>query len=283
MNENSLPKPQAIDAWIRDATIELVGVGVGTAKLDAELILAHTLRQPKTFLHAHGDELISARHREIADSRLQLRLDRVPLAYIIGHKEFYGRPFKVTPAVLIPRPESEAIIEMLKEILPNTKALLRGITRLVDVGSGSGNLGITAKLEFPELDVTLLDLSRHALNVASVNAEALHANVDVIKSDLLASYVFKPDIIIANLPYVDESWERSPETEHEPGEALFAHDGGLLLIKKLINESSDRLPQHGLLLLEADPEQHTTILTYAKKNGLSHIKTLDYCVALKKD
>lgn len=283
MNENSLPKPQAIETWIRDATIALVGVGVGTAKLDAELMLAHTLRQPKTFLHAHGDELISERQREIADSRLQLRLDRVPLAYIIGHKEFYGRPFKVTPAVLIPRPESEAIIEMLKELLPDTKALLGDIKRLVDVGTGSGSLGITAKLEFPELDVTLTDLSRHALTVATQNAKVLHAKVTILKSNLLADYVFTPDIIIANLPYVDESWERSPETEHEPSEALFAHDGGLALIKTLIEEAGERSPTHGLLLLEADPEQHDTITAFAKKHGLSHIKTIDYCVALKKD
>ena len=283
MNENSLPKPQAIETWIRNATIALVGVGVGTAKLDAELILAHTLRQPKTFLHAHGDELISERQREIADSRLQLRLDRVPLAYIIGHKEFYGRRFKVTPAVLIPRPESEAVIEMLKELLPDTKALLGDIKRLVDVGTGSGSLGITAKLEFPELDVTLTDLSRHALNIASLNAEVLHADVTIVKSNLMADYVFTPDIIVANLPYVDESWERSPETEYEPSEALFAHDGGLSLIKTLIEEAAERLPQHGLLLLEADPEQHSAIITFAKKHGLSHVKTNDYCVALKKD
>ena len=283
MNENSLPKPQAIETWIRNATIALVGAGVGTAKLDAELILAHTLRQPKTFLHAHGDELISERHREIADSRLQLRLDRVPIAYIIGHKEFYGRRFKVTPAVLIPRPESEAVIDMLKELIPDTKALLGDIKRLVDVGTGSGCLGITAKLEFPELDVTLTDISRHALNVASANAALLHADVTVVKSNLLAQYDFTPDIIVANLPYVDESWERSPETEHEPGEALFAHDGGLALIKVLIEEAGERLPRHGLLLLEADPEQHSAIVTHAKRQGLSYVKTIDYCVALKKD
>jgi release factor glutamine methyltransferase len=282
MNENSLPKPQAIETWIRNATIALVGAGVGTAKLDAELILAHTLRQPKTFLHAHGDELIPERQREIADSRLQLRLDRVPLAYIIGHKEFYGRRFKVTPAVLIPRPESEAVIDMLKELLPDTKALLGDIKRLVDVGTGSGCLGITAKLEFPELDVTLTDISRHALNVASQNAEILQAEVTTLKSNLLSDYFFSPDIIIANLPYVDESWERSPETEHEPDDALFARDGGLALIKTLVEESEERLPLNGLLLFEADPKQHDAIITFAKKHKLSHIKTSDYCVALKK-
>lgn len=272
-----------IDTWIKQSTIELVGAGISTAKLDAELILAHTLRKPKTFLHAHGDEAVSERREEIADSRLQLRLDRVPLAYIIGHKEFYGRRFKVTPAVLIPRPESEAMIEVLKEIIPNTAALLGDIKRLVDVGTGSGSLGITAKLEFPELDVTLTDISRHALTVARSNAEALQADVTLLKSNLLANYIFIPDIILANLPYVDESWERSPETEHEPSEALFARDGGLALIKTLLIEASERLPQHGLLLLEADPEQHTRIITDAKKQGLSHLRTVDYCVALKKN
>ena len=272
-----------IDTWIKQATVELVGVGIGTAKLDTELILAHTLRKPRTFLHAHGDEVLSDRHEEIADSRLQLRLDRIPLAYIIGHKEFYGRRFKVTPAVLIPRPESEAVIEMLKELLPNTKALFKDMKRLIDIGTGSGNLGITAKLEFPELDVTLSDLSHHALTIARTNADSLQADVTVLKSDLLTEYVFTPDIILANLPYVDESWERSPETNHEPSEALFARGNGLALINTLIEQAGLRLKQEAFMLLEADPEQHAAIIAHAKKHHFSHMQTLDYCIALKKE
>jgi release factor glutamine methyltransferase len=271
-----------IKTWASEATADLVGVGIDTAKLDAELILSHTLRKPRTYLHAHPEDDISVREQEIADSRLALRLDHVPLAYIIGHKEFYGRRFTVNPSVLIPRPESEAIIDTLKELLPDTKALFGDTKRLIDVGSGSGNLGITAKLEFPELNVTLADISRHALTVAAKNTKALGADVTILRSDLLQNYVLPPHIIIANLPYVDESWERSPETEHEPAGALFARSGGLSFIKKLIVQAGDSLPSSGLLLLEADPDQHEAIQTHARTHNFSHLATNHYCIAFKR-
>ncbi|MDB5165384.1 MAG: putative Modification methylase, HemK family [Candidatus Saccharibacteria bacterium] len=282
MNENLQPKTLTINEWVTQAMSELISAGIGTAKLDAELILSHTLRKGRTYLHMYRDEELPPRIEEIANSRLALRVDRVPLAYITGHKEFYGRRFIVNPSVLIPRPESEAIIDILKELLPNTKALPGHSKRLVDVGTGSGCLGITAKLEFPELEVTLTDISRHALTVAERNADALQADVTTLRSDLLKNYVLQPDIIIANLPYVDESWERSPETEHEPSVALFARSGGLGLINKLLVEASEILPTAGLLLLEADPEQHEAIQTKARSLGLSPLKIHDYCLALKK-
>lgn len=271
-----------IQEWIKHATKELIGVGIGTAKLDSELILSHTLRKGRTWIHMYHDEELSDRHQEIADARLTLRLDRVPLAYIIGHKEFYGRRFEVTPATLIPRPESEAIIDVLKDLLPNTKALFDEGKRLVDVGTGSGCLGITAKLEFPELDVTLADISKHALNVAEKNAKQLGAEVTLIHSDLLASYYLQPDIIVANLPYVDINWEHSPEIEHEPAEALFADDGGLLLIKRLTDQAGDILPKNGLLILEADPAQHDSLINYAKQRGFHKQQVRDYAVCMSK-
>lgn len=272
-----------IHEWITIASRQLAGAGIGTAKLDAELILSHTLKQGRTYLHMYGEEVIPARLLEIADSRLALRVDRVPLAYITGHKEFYGRRFIVNPSVLIPRPESEAIIDILKELIPATRALPGHTKRLVDVGTGSGCLGITAKLEFPELEVTLTDISLHALTVAEKNAKALHADVTPLKSDLLQSYVLQPDIILANLPYVDESWERSPETNHEPPEALFARSSGLKLINKLIVQANDALPPGGLLLLEADPVQHDAIQAHARSYGFSFVAIDSYCLSFKKN
>jgi release factor glutamine methyltransferase len=216
-------------------------------------------------LHAHDDQALNDRELEIANARLALRLDRVPVAYIIGHKEFYGQRFRVTTATLIPRPESEALIELLKQAVPkNTLEPLK----LVDVGTGSGILGVTAKLLYPELDVTLIDSSRHALKVAEANAKALHADVAVLRSDLLAGYPFIADIIVANLPYVDPEWERSPETEHEPADALFALQGGKALIYKLITQTKTKLVTGGHLILEADPTQHEPIIEHAVKSGL---------------
>jgi len=156
MNENSLPQPLAINDWLTDATHQLTIAGIPSARLDSELILGHTLRKSRSYLHAHPEVIMSDREIEIASARLSLRLDRVPVAYIIGHKEFYGHQFYVTTATLIPRPESETLIELLKKAAPQNVSLLDETIRLVDVGTGSGALGVTAKLLFPELNVTLL-------------------------------------------------------------------------------------------------------------------------------
>lgn len=267
--------PTSIQAWLRDSAEMLADAGITSALLDAELILAHTVRKNRTWLHAHHDERLTERQLEIAYARLQLRLDRTPLAYIIGHREFYGRLFKVTPSVLIPRPESEAIITCLRQYEPHTG-------RLVDVGTGSGCLGITAKLELPALDVTLTDNSRHALAVARENATRLHAHVDIIQSDLLSATFGTFDGIIANLPYVDASWERSPETNCEPSEALFANNNGLALINKLIVQTGTALNNSGWLYLEADPRQHTAIIARASRLQLVHRVTDGFCLVFQK-
>ena len=276
MNENS-PSATTIDSWLASATQQLQTAGIPSARLDAELILSHTLRRPRTWLHSHGSTELDSRQRDITSARLDLRLDRVPIAYIIGHKEFYGHRFKVTTATLIPRPESETLLELLAEALPSNERLIpEHPLRLIDVGTGSGALGISAKLAHPELDVTLSDVSRHALTVAEDNADILHADVTLLQSDLLTSYPFVADIIVANLPYVDISWERSPETDHEPASALFAQNGGLALIFELIIQTKEKLSRGGKLILEADPEQHASIIKEAAAYGLVLQTQRDY-------
>jgi len=274
MSENLKPKTLTVSQWLRDAADQLADVSITSALLDAEIILAHTLHKSRTWLHAHNDDALTPRMIEIANARLDLRLDRTPIAYIIGHKEFYSRNFAVTPSVLIPRPESESIITLLKKHRPVTAK------RLIDVGTGSGCLGITAKLELPELSVALSDVSRHALTVAMRNATALNAEVVTVRSNLLARVTGKYDIIIANLPYVDSSWERSPETDYEPQLALFADNNGLALIDQLIDELPATLNKPGLVLLEADPVQHNAIITKAHTIGLEHVETDGYAIAL---
>ncbi len=282
MNKMSISTEMNLDRWLRDATAQLKGIGIESARLDAEIILAHTIRKPRTYLHAHGDELLDARDHEIADARLDLRREFTPIAYIIGHKEFYGRRFKVSTATLIPRPESEMIIEMIKESMGTTIPLLPRTIRLVDVGTGSGCLGITLKLELPELDVTLTDLSNHALHVAKQNAQTLHAQVTFHQGDLLRNYGLPVDIICANLPYVDRDWEVSRDTHAEPDMALYANSGGLSLIKVLIAQAAQLLPRKGSLYLEADPRQHDDIVSYAKQNGFAHHETRGFIVSVIK-
>lgn len=265
-----------ISKWIEKGTEFLQKSGVPSARLDAEIILAHTIKKPRTWLHAHDDETLDPRTIDIAQARLDLRADRVPVAYIIGHKEFYGYQFKVTTATLIPRPESESLIDLLKQAKPEPGE------KIVDVGTGSGALGITAKLLFPETVVTLLDVSRYALAVAEKNAKTLHAEVEILQSDLLNDYFQPADIIIANLPYVNPGWKRSPETDHEPGLALFTEDKGLKLIKELINQTTAKLRTGGQLILEADPQQHDEIKKYAESYGLILSKIIDYGLLFEK-
>ena len=312
MSASLKPLTPAIKDWLFDATDCLTASGIPSARLDSEILLAYSLKKDRTYLHAHPEQKICSKSLRLANSYLKKRQKRLPIAYIIGHKEFYGRDFKVTRDTLIPRPETEAIIEMLPSIistladcrplLPQTAhsscgqrpargvRLLRtvclkqqwpAIYHLLDIGTGSGCLGITAKLEFPNLDVTLADISPKALRVAKLNAKALKAPVNTLRSDLLASCHQKFDIIAANLPYVDKSWACSAETKFEPSLALFADDNGEQLIKKLIVDAPNHLNVGGCLLIEADPRQHQSLISYAKSRSYKLVKIAGYAIALQ--
>lgn len=263
--------------WLTQATQQLANASIDSARLDAELLLAETLRQPRTYLHAHPDQGIDRRRQDIAEARLSLRLDRVPLAYILGHKEFYGRTFRVTPAVLIPRPESEQIIELLLSLIPPTAPA----QTLLDVGTGSGCLGITAALERPQLRVRLSDVSRPALQVASANAKRLRATVTVQRQSLLAGQVEPLDCILANLPYVATDWPTSPELQHEPAQALYAPDEGLRLIRRLLAQAPQHLNQYGLMILEADPRQQSRLIAEGQRHGFRPVDTTPFATALQ--
>lgn len=282
MNVNSQPPVLVINAWLKFASDQLKVANITSARLDAEIILAHTLQKSRTYLHAHPDEEIEISTQKIAETQLNLRIKHMPIAYITGHKEFYGRDFLVTNTTLIPRPESERVIDTLKTIISTNQIIFDNTDRqLIDVGTGSGCLGITAKLEIPELEVTLLDISSDALKIAIINAKLLRAEVTLTKSDLLYDCPLRADIIVANLPYVDRSWQRSPETDYEPAIALFADNGGRALIYKLIDQSVAVLDYPGLLLLEADPSQHQAITNYAKQKGFRLVIKQDYCLVFK--
>jgi len=283
MNANLQPQTPAIKDWLTDAKNQLSTVGISNSHLDAEIILAHSISKSRTYLHANPEQIISASQIKTANLNLDKRLSRLPIAYIIGHKEFYGRDFIVSPATLIPRPESEDIIDLLKEVLASNliSHFPTPNPQLVDIGTGCGCLGITAKLEFPSIDVTLIDISADTLKVAKQNTKKLLANVTIIQSDLLQNYYKKADIIIANLPYVVKTWNRSPETDHEPTMALFANDQGMSTNKKLIVQAKSSLTPGGYLIIEADPTQHISLIKYAKTQSFNLSRQLGYTVVLK--
>ena len=266
-----------ISEWLKIATKSLKTANIPSARLDAELILANTLRKNRTYLHAHLDEEIDPRRFDIANARLDLRLDRVPIAYILGYKEFYGRKFTVSPSVLIPRPESEDLISLFLELTASEIAE----KVLIDVGTGSGCLGITAKLERSNLSVILSDISKPALNIAEKNANALNADVHIQQQSLLNGQLKPVDYIFANLPYVDKNWDVSPELQYEPEIALFAEEEGLKLILQLISQAPRCLTPEGLLFIEADPQQHNRIIDEAMKNGFVKERVLNYILVLR--
>ena len=157
MNANSKRPAQTNNSWLRAAEALLAAVGVPSARLDAELLLASVLGVERVWLIAHSDEALKPATLRKANELLAQRADRMPIAYLRGTKEFYGRDFVVTPVVLIPRPETEALVDLAK------KHHLSG--RMLDVGTGSGCLGLTLALE-TGASLTLSDISEPALAVA---------------------------------------------------------------------------------------------------------------------
>lgn len=227
-------------------------------RLDAELILVHYLKaSDRSYLVAHDNDDLA--DTTAINSYAARRAEGEPLAYILGYREFYGRRFFVTPDVLIPRPETEIIIDIAKQLKPS---------KILDVGTGSGCIAVTLALELPDTQVTAVDISDNALKIAQKNAAHHSAKVEFHKSNLLADYQPEPDtLVIANLPYVDAAWDwlDHKTLDYEPNLALYAEQGGLELIYHLINQ----LPSGCPLILEADPCQHEAIIKYAEEYGLN--------------
>lgn len=272
-----MQEKSTISFWLKNAAKSLKDAGIASARLDAELILANTLRKNRTYLHAHLDEEIDPRRIDIANARLDLRLDRVPMAYILGYKEFYGRKFTVSPAVLVPRPESE---DMISLFLDATAGEIEQKV-LIDVGTGSGCLGITAALERTNISVILSDISKDALRIAEKNTDEYHARVKIQQQSLLNGQLEPVDYIFANLPYVDKDWEVSPELQYEPKIALFTEDGGLKLILELIQQAPRCLTPNGQLFIEADPTQHERIIQAAAKQNFKLATIQRYIIVLR--
>lgn len=203
--------------------------------------------------------------------------------------DFYGRDFVVTPDVLIPRPETEMMVDAVlnlcgKAYLPGVKpseARLSQDCRILDVGTGSGCVAVSLALELPEASVTACDISENALRIAQENASKLEAKVKFAKSDLMDEIRGDFDIVVANLPYVDANWDwiDKQALAKEPSIALYADDGGLALVKRLINQASERKVPY--LILEADPCQHERIIDHAGTHGYQLLETWGFAMTFR--
>ena len=285
MKKNKKPRPytNTISEWVLFADNKLSKSGIKSSKLDSEIIICKALTEPRTFIHSHPNKKLTKQQLFHANNWLKKREKRLPLAYILGEKEFYGRNFKVSENVLVPRPESEMIIDTCKKILQSNDVIL-------DIGTGSGILAITSFLEQKDLNIEVFasDISPKSLEIAHNNADSLHANINFIQSDLLLQIPQeikdRTTVILANLPYVNIDWvdqNSASELHFEPQNALYANDGGLGLIKKLI-QKSENLKNLKFIVLEADPEQHQNIINFAKDYDLKIKDQAEYCLVLEK-
>ena len=245
---------------------KLMNHGIKSWNLDSELIVSHVLNLSRLELITKDEDFVTKEQQNLIDELISRRISDEPLAYLLNKKEFYGRDFYIDNSVLIPRIETESIIFNLPQDNRPKKVL--------DIGTGSGCIAITIKLEKPDYIVDALDISENALKTAELNAKKLNANVHFFHSNLLSNVKDKYDLIIANLPYVDDSWNIDLNAlSYEPSSALFAKREGLDLIYKLLDEVDKIANQNALLYLESDETQIPKIIEYTKnKKPIRFIK-----------
>ena len=274
---------ETVESWLKKSVEKLRTAEIKSGKLGSELILARVLKVERTKLHANPQKKLSKTVVFHANNFLNKRVRRIPLAYIFREKDFFGRTFFVNENVLVPRPETETLIEITKKYAKNSDKIL-------DIGTGSGIIPITLKAELgDEIEVFASDISVQALAIANLNAQKiLSQNIELFESNLLeqipAETLSKITIITANLPYVNRDWvdfEKNNELHHEPQIALYAQKNGLELIFKLIYQAQD-LPKLEKIILEADPSQFKEIEKYANSCGFSKIISENYTITFKK-
>jgi release factor glutamine methyltransferase len=266
---------------LAEGTASLAAAGIETPGLDASLLLAKVLNTSRSFLISAGQDDISESSVTAFRQLIKRRQSGECTAYILGKKEFYGLEFLVNPSVLVPRPDTETLVEIIEEILTkNTKAL-----RVLDLCTGCGAIAIALKHTMPELEVWATDISAEALETAKTNAarllppDSIHFHHGDLFDALLTPPFLIPNssflIITSNPPYIPsaEISSLSPEVRMEPRLALDGGDDGLNVIRKIISRAPEFLCPGGALLLEADPRQMKEIACLYKEAGLHDIQT----------
>lgn len=259
---------------LRWTTDHFAARGIESPRLDAELLLAHALGVERLRLYLDFDKPVveaeRARFRELVQRRAQ---QRVPVAQLVGRKEFWSRSLRITPDVLIPRPDTEILVQAALELLPADAAGARGL----EIGVGSGAVAIALALERPGSRWVATDLSRAALEVAAQNAAdcGVAERIELRAGDLFAPVVGERfDLLVSNPPYVGEA-ERSglaPELAHEPELALFAGPAGLDLLERLVAGAAEQLAPGAGLALEMAPAQLPGIASALRAAGFAEVR-----------
>jgi release factor glutamine methyltransferase len=238
------------------------------ADLEAELLLAHALKTDRIHLYQRLQEPLPPRQESVYHRLLERRLRREPTPYIIGRKEFYGLQLEVTPAAIIPRPETELVVETA---LAEARRLLetRPSLAIADVGSGSGAIALALTAGLPGAEVIATDTSARALALARRNADRLGQRIRFLRGDLLRPLEGPVDIIATNLPYVkSDDWRGLPPEirDYEPRRGLDGGPTGLRAIKRLLRQAPPYLKPGGALVLEIGDDQAQAVRRTARQH-----------------
>ncbi len=253
------------------ATSYLKQRGVESPRLNAEHLLAHALGKKRRMdLYLEFDRPLGEPDREPLRGLVKRRAEGVPLQHLLGTVEFFGREFLCDGRALIPRPETEQLVERVLKLAPGAGSFL-------DVGTGSGVIALTLALERLDAAVTACDVSSKALELASENRArlGLEKRVRLVESDLLAAVEGSFDAVVANLPYIPaaEIASLSKEVRHDPVSALDGGGDGLRLIERLADGVGEKLTPGGLLALEIGHDQSTPVEAMLRERGFQDVAT----------
>ncbi|MGB6221208.1 peptide chain release factor N(5)-glutamine methyltransferase [Haloferula sp.] len=245
--------------------------GIEDARRNMQMLVAHQLDCTRMELYVRFDHPIDDCHLEPLRTALKKRGEGIPIQHLLGTVFFRNHEFKTDARGLIPRPETEELAEWLTK-----NVTLPASARILDMGCGSGVLGLSLAADFPEADVTLVDVSPEALALARENAELTGITVTMVQSDLFSDLPEAPpfDLIVANLPYVPDAEELAPEVRHDPALALFGGADGMDLIRRFIPEAAKRLTPGGWLALEIGHDQSTETEKLLRAASLTDVLTL---------
>ena len=256
-----------IREWLISSQKALSAEGIISARIDSMIMLELSTKMDRAKILANPNQKLSKAELRKLKKILAIRLKNYPIAYIKGEEEFYGRNFIVDKSVLIPRPETEEIVQQILELK------LENHPVIADIGTGSGCIGITLKLEIPDAKVDMYDISNKALKIAKKNAKKNQAMVGIYKSDLLKQLKSDYDLIVANLPYVPKEVVTGKEVAFEPESAVFADNDGMAFLEDFWTQIEHIANRPKLIVTESLDFQHHHNESLAKKSGYRLSKT----------
>lgn len=258
-------------------TVGALLAACGLPRLDAQALLAAVLKRPREFLIAHPEFGVTAESAGRFAGLAGRRRRGEPLAYLLGRREFYGRSFAVSPAVLVPRPETELLVDLALELLQG-----RSAPRVLDLGTGSGCIAVTLALACPPATVLATDLSAAALEVARANAHALGACVQFARGSWWVAVDGAFDLIVSNPPYVAAGDPHLAALVHEPAGALVAGSDGLDSLRQIVAGAPAHLVAGGELLVEHGQDQGAAVRDLLRTAGFAAVHTVRDAAGLER-